>query len=650
MRFDLRKRLFLSFASVIVALTLLGSIVGTYLINRAVVDEAQNRIRLDLRAAWAVYNGELKGIRDVLRLASRIERIRKWIGGRDRESLQALLEEIRLEYGWDFLSLADRAGRVLARGRYPYSSGDDRSRDPVIRRALRGEEVAATQIVPAGVLDLEGENLRKTAYMVFEPTPKAKPRSGSEETAGMVLVAAVPVLGPAQQLLGVIYGGVLLNRRYELVDTTKDVVFKGEQYGGKDLGTVTIFQWDLRIATNVMKTDGNRAIGTRVSTEVYDQVLENGRSWQDRAFVVNDWYITAYDPIRDIEGQIAGILYVGVLERKYNDLRNQIVFAFLGVTLLGTVLVLGTSYLLAEYLARPIRRLVDGAKAISGGDLGHRVEGGRRNDEIGDLTKAFNQMADSLKAREEELQVSNQELKALNQDYLDMLGFVSHELKNTVGVCLTNAYSLRDGILGEVTPLQKRALDGTVRNLEYCEQMIKHYLDLARIEMGELRIEKRCLDLYDDIVLPVLRDFDAEIEAEGAQVTCEFTKGSVQLSADPDLLRIVFENLVGNALKYGKEGGRIVLGATAEGEGYLMRVWNEGPGIPEERLGMLFKKFSRIEKAGGKKGTGLGLFITREIVEKHGGRIWAESREGEWAEFRLVLPGSDTGQAESKAG
>ena len=149
MRFDLVKRLFLSFASVIVAVALLGSIVGAYLINRAVVDEAQNRIRLDLRAAWAAYDGEVRGIRDVLRLAARMERIREWIGARDTESLQALLEEMRLQYGWDFLSLTDRSGRVLARGRYPYMKGDDRSRDPVMRRALRGEEVAATQIVMA---------------------------------------------------------------------------------------------------------------------------------------------------------------------------------------------------------------------------------------------------------------------------------------------------------------------------------------------------------------------------------------------------------------------------------------------------------------------------------------------------------------------
>ena len=640
MRFDLRKRLFLSFALVIVATSLLGSAVGVYLINKTVVDEAQNRIRQDLRSAWAAYNGQAGGLKDVLRLMVEIQRVRTWMASGDSESLQALLEGFRIGYGWDFLSLVGRNGRAVARGRYPYNRGDDRSRSPFIRRALAGEIVAGTQTLPAGLLDLEGEGLSKTAFMAFEPTPKAKPRPETQETSGMALAAAVPIRGEKREILGVLYGGMLLNRRYELVDRVKDTVFKGERYGGKDLGTVTIFQWDLRIATNVMKENGNRAIGTRVSQEVYDQVLENGRSWQDRAFVVNDWYITAYDPIRDVDDRIVGILYVGVLERKYRDLRNQIVFAFLGVSLLGSVLVLGTSYLLSLQLTRPIRSLVDGALALEEGNLAHQVDGIRRNDEIGDLTRAFNSMADSLRLREEELRLSNGELMTLNKNYMEMLGFVSHELKNTVGSCLTNAYSLRDGILGEVSPVQKRALDGIARNLGYFEEMIRHYLDLSRIEKGEVRVEKRPIKLYADIVEPALKGYDRVIVEAGMQVQCDFSADDITLQADPSLLRIVYNNLIGNALKYGRSGGRIVLGAADQGDRYLLNVWNEGAGIPEGQADRLFRKFSRIEGTEGarKKGTGLGLFITREIVEKHGGRIWAESKEGEWADFRFELP------------
>jgi len=640
MRLDLRKRLFLSFALVIAATSLLGTGVGVYLISGSVVAEAQNRIRQDLGSAWAAYNGEADRLGDLLRLMAEFQRIRQWVASEDAASLQSLLERLRLEYGWDFLTLVDRKGRVVARGRYPYARGEDQSRSPLVRRALAGEAVAGTQVVPAGALDQEGDGLSRAAFMVFEDTPKAKRRAESEETSGMVVQAAVPLRDDGGELLGALYGGILLNRRYELVDRVKNTVFKGEQYGGKDLGTVTIFQWDVRIATNVMKENGNRAIGTRVSREVYDQVLENARPWQDRAYVVNDWYITAYDPIVDVGGRVVGILYVGVLERKYGDLRNQIVFAFLGVSLLGTALVLATSYMLSLQLTRPIRRLVDGALALQTGHLEHRVDGVRRNDEIGDLTHAFNSMAESLRSREEELKRSNEELKTLNWNYLEMLGFVSHELKNAVGACLTNAYSLRDGILGEVTPVQQRALNGITRNLDYFEEMIKRYLDLSRIEKGEIHVEKRPLALYADVVEPALRSHERVVAETGATVECDFASQDLTLAGDPSLLRIVYSNLIGNAMKYGSQGARVVVAAEDKGEEMLLNVWNEGPGIPQGQLDRLFKKFSRIEGTEGakKKGTGLGLFITKEIVEKHGGRIWAESREGEWADFRFVLP------------
>jgi len=94
-------------------------------------------------------------------------------------------------------------------------------------------------------------------------------------------------------LIGVIYGGILLNRSTNIVDTLRDTVFRHEIYKGRSIGTATIFFNDLRISTNVMTQDGKRAIGTRVSKEVKERVLNKGERWTDRAFVVNDWYITA---------------------------------------------------------------------------------------------------------------------------------------------------------------------------------------------------------------------------------------------------------------------------------------------------------------------------------------------------------------------
>ncbi len=133
----------------------------------------------------------------------------------------------------------------------------------------------------------------------------------------MMLGAAAPIFDYQNNLIGILYGGILLNRNYEIVDEIKRTVFQDLQYKGQDIGTATIFQDDLRISTNVKNGDGSRAIGTRVSEEVYNQVVVNGKPYIGRAYVVNNWYITAYEPIENINHQIIGILYVGILEQKY---------------------------------------------------------------------------------------------------------------------------------------------------------------------------------------------------------------------------------------------------------------------------------------------------------------------------------------------
>ena len=164
----------------------------------------------------------------------------------------------------------------------------------------------------------------------------------------MCVKAAVPVFGYDGNLIGVLYDGNLLNRNYKIVDRVKEIVYQEVKYKGKDIGTATIFQGDLRISTNVKQEDGSRAIGTRVSEEVYEQVLEKGLPWIDRAFVVNNWYIAAYEPIKNIEGKIIGVLYVGILEEKFMDMRNRAIAMFSVITLAGMIMALVVSSFLAR--------------------------------------------------------------------------------------------------------------------------------------------------------------------------------------------------------------------------------------------------------------------------------------------------------------
>jgi two-component system NtrC family sensor kinase len=189
-----------------------------------------------------------------------------------------------------------------------------------------------------------------------------------------MLKAAAPIFDQDNNLLGVVYGGVLLNRNYEIVDKVKQTVYENFKYEGQDIGTATIFMDDIRISTNVKNQDGTRAIGTRVSEEVYEQVIVKGERWIDRAYVVNNWYITAYEPIRDVYNRAIGILYVGILEQKYLDIQRQTVLTFWAIALTGVLIAMVVSYFLARQIHIPINKLVTASQDVAGGNLDIQVD------------------------------------------------------------------------------------------------------------------------------------------------------------------------------------------------------------------------------------------------------------------------------------
>jgi two-component system NtrC family sensor kinase len=638
----LRSKLVFSFLLVVLAGGLASTMIGTRMVGNTIIAEAQNKVRHDMASAWMVYQEKLNRVKDVLHLTAKRDLIIRSLVGRDVEVLRRELERLRIEYGLDVLTVTDNKGVVLTRTRSPYQAGDFQGNDELVRRALKREVVATTEIVPQEELAKDGPELVRQAYMEFVPTPMAKARPETKETSGMMLKAAVPILDINDNVLGTLYGGSLLNRNYEIVDKIKDIIFKGERYKEIDTGTATIFQWDLRISTNVKDKSGLRAISTRVAKDVYDQVLENGRAWVDRAFVVNDWYIAAYEPIRNLKGEIIGILYVGTLEEPYTDIRNRVIYSFFGIAFLGVVMVLILAYFITRSITRPIDELVKATEVIAGGDFSHEVPIQSR-DEVGHLAGSFNRMTGTLKATMDELYVLNTKLQDLNRHYLEMLGFVTHELMQPIGVLKGFLVMLEDESLGPLaTQRQKQAISTMLRNVNALINMIQKYLQLGRIESGKMEVNKVHMPIFAQALQPILEDERQQINARKMEVVIENEESfrKVEGEADPVLLRIVFSNLIGNVLKYGQEGGKIWCGFREEPEEFLFYVKNEGRGIPADQLTKVFEKFSRLggelERARG--GTGLGLFNSKEVVERHGGRIWAESEEGKWANFLFTIP------------
>lgn len=151
------------------------------------------------------------------------------------------------------------------------------------------------------------------------------------------------------------------------------------------MGTATPFLGDVRIATTVRQRNGNRAIGTRASREVVDATVENGKPWVGPAFVVKDWYLTAYDPLRDLDGKIVGMLYVRRLQQSFKDLARSFLIRYAMLFVFGVLSSLILAFFIAAHLAHPIHRLVEAVECINRGERNIHVEVRSSCREIGAL-------------------------------------------------------------------------------------------------------------------------------------------------------------------------------------------------------------------------------------------------------------------------
>ncbi len=347
MKIAAKTQLALIFLALACFIGVLMSTLANSLVTNQIIFEAQERVKEHLGTARWVYESKVRDIDRVICWTSIRHVLKKGLKERNVSPIRGELSDLTAKEGLDFLTLTDRRGTVIFRFHNPKVSGDSLIHDPFVKEALEKKATSGTQILSREALSKEGGILVQRAALQLVPTPKAKPNEKTEETSGMVLRSAYPVIDFNGEVLGVLTGGVLLNRNYEIVDRIKNIVFKDAKYKGKEVGTATIFLGDLRISTNVMDKGKKRAIGTRAMKEVQEQVLGKGLPWIHRAFVVDDWYITAYEPIRDIQDKIVGILYVGLLESRYAALRERLTLLFFLFSMLGMLIALTFSFFLS---------------------------------------------------------------------------------------------------------------------------------------------------------------------------------------------------------------------------------------------------------------------------------------------------------------
>ena len=188
-----------------------------------------------------------------------------------------------------------------------------------------------------------------------------------------------------------------------------------------------------------------------------------------------------------------------------------------------------------------------------------------------------------------------EQLTAANQAYLEMLAFVSHEIKNPIASLVTDARLLSQGYLGELEPRQVDKVERMISKGEFMLGLVQDYLDLARIDGGSLELAKReDVDIVAEVLAPALDLVHTEMERRAMRLDLDLQPDTVAAECDPGLLRIVMVNLISNAVKYGNEGGLIRVRVVREPSRLEVSVWNEGPGFLPEDRGRLFRRFSRL--------------------------------------------------------
>jgi len=645
----IQGRLVRNFAIAILVPAVVTAVVGVGMIRQLVFAQAQTQVNADLEAAKEIYQSTVDRLEDAIRIHATRMMIYGALARRDTAGLAEEMDRIRRAEHLDVLTLTDADGRVFYRSGNPAAATDGEADDALVTLVLNSLEPAAgTEVVAAGVLERESPALAKQARMTITPTPRARPPAAKELRSGMMLRAAAPVTTPAGRLLGVLDGGVLLTRNYGIVDKVRRTVFKEEEYEGRPVGTATIFQNDVRISTNVRSADGTRAIGTQASAEVADAVLSRGETWRGRAFVVQDWYLAAYTPIRDISGATVGMLYVGVLERPFTNSLWRSLLVFLGIAAGGVALVYLVSVRVARRISGPIHGMTLAAQRIAQGDYSQAVnEGG--DDELGYLAHSFNTMTGELRLAHQALRESADELERkveertaelkrmqaqmIQSEKMVAIGKlaagVAHEINNPLTGVLTNS-SLMLEDLADDHPWRED-IQTIVNETLRCRKIVKGLLDFSR----QTRPQRTLLDL-NQVVEDTLALVRNQTVFRNTRIVYALDPHLPTVLADADQMRQVVLNLVLNAAEAMVQGGELRLASSVDSakKAVELRISDTGPGIPDEVRVRIFEPFFTTKKTG----TGLGLAVAYGIIQRHHGEIRIETSRGRGTTFIISVP------------
>ena len=632
-RSNIRFKLVVSLLAIVLLAGVLSIIVGLSALNTNLVRDAYATVRTNLASTSELYREEIDNRSRTIQYMARTPEIVRATAARDRAFLFEKLVQIKREFGFDIVDAINADGTMLVRANNFEAFGDSMTGYRTVQEVLRTHApISGTGLLDYEDIAREGADLASRTVIPVVETSHARPRPRPAEDRALIIKIAAPVLD-GDRLAGILYGAILLNNNDAFVDRFKRLVFKDEKINGKDAGTTTIFLGDVRVATNVLGPMGKRAIGTQVSEEVYRKVFERGETWVGRAFVVDDWYISGYTPLYDFDQRVLGMLYVGVLKKKFDVVVRNTTISYLLVILLATVLALALSGYLINLYTKPVKRIIDASTEMALGFY-HRIETDPHDDQDARaLAQAFNGMVDAIQERDRQLTdladrtiLKSEKLASIGR----MASGIAHEINNPLTGVLTYSSLLLEDMKG--TPYEedlKVIRDETLR----CRGIVRGILDFAR----DTKSERAPADL-NALIEDALRILEKHVTFQNIKIVKDLAPDLPRVNVDAGEIRGVINNLAVNAADAMPAGGKLTIATSVEpGTGMaVIRVADTGGGISEENLNKIFEPFFTTKDRG--QGTGLGLPMVYGAIQRHGGQIDVQSKVGEGTEFTIKLP------------
>ncbi len=356
--------------------------------------------------------------------------------------------------------------------------------------------------------------------------------------------------------------------------------------------------------------------------------------------------VAGYAPVRDLRGGVAMIFRITAPREIYAEGVRAALYSTLALVVMGLVTFGVIHLLLGSLFLQRLSRITAFMGLLgTGGPLVLRL-GAQGRDELAQLSRAVDGLLDTVQRTTDDLREATAQAIVANRIKTEFLANMSHELRTPLNHIIGFTELVADGTAGPVSATQREYLGDVLDSSRHLLSLINDILDLSKVESGKLELQPARIAVKG-LLESSMRMITEKASKHGVELSLDLSEAPQEVVADERALKQVLFNLLSNGVKFTPDGGRLSVRVRrcppANGSGALVEfaVRDTGIGVPPDDLRRLFAPYARGQASAlaGYEGTGLGLALSKRLVELHGGRIWAESEgPGMGSTFRFVLP------------